>query len=70
MAAYKEIENYVKENYKFVPKTCWIADVKKQCGLTVRPAWNRKSLGKRKVPCPKDKIQPIKEALRYFKMVS
>ncbi len=40
MATYKEIENYVRSNFGFVPKTCWIADVKSSFGLTKRIAYN------------------------------
>ena len=28
MATYKQIQDWVKKQYGFVPKTCWIADVK------------------------------------------
>lgn len=37
-ATYEEIRDYTKEHYGFVPKTCWIADVKEQCGLPVNMA--------------------------------
>lgn len=60
----KEIQKYTKEHFGYVAKSCWIADVKSQCGLPVHPAWNRKCLDKREVPCPKDKIQQIKQALK------
>lgn len=61
MKTYKEIQEYVKKKYGFTPKTCWIADVKEKCGISVRKAWNRK--GKRKHPCPKSKFQAIREAI-------
>jgi hypothetical protein len=41
MATIEEIQDYVRTRYGFVPKSCWIADVKEQNGLPVRPAWNR-----------------------------
>jgi hypothetical protein len=69
MATYKGIQNFVKENHDCTVKTCHIADVKEQCGLPVHPAWNRKSPDERQNPCPDDKIQPIREALRHFMMI-
>ena len=67
MATYKEIQDFVKEKFGFTPKTCWIADVKEQCGLKVRKAWNRQGK-QRQVPCPKQKVKAIKAALRHFDM--
>lgn len=68
MATYKEIRGWVKNKYGYQPRTCWIADVKEQCGLRVRRAWNRKS-NKRMVPCPKQKVKDIKVAFRHFGMI-
>jgi hypothetical protein len=67
MATYKEIQDYVKNKYGFVPKTCWIADVREICGLPVRKAGNRS--GERSNPCPPEKIEAIKDAFKHFKMV-
>jgi len=69
MATYKEIQEYVKNRYGFSPKTCWIAHTKEICGLHVKVAPNRNSLNKREVPCPPDKVQAIKSALQYFRMI-
>lgn len=41
MATYKQIQEYVKYNYGFVPKTCWIAHMKEVCGIYVKKAPNR-----------------------------
>jgi hypothetical protein len=68
MATYKEIQNYIKEKYKFTVKTCWIADIKNKFGLITRKAPNRKGL-QRLHPCPQSKESYIVEALRYFKMI-
>ena len=68
MATYKEIQEWIKKKYKYEPKTCWIADVKEQCGLPVKSAWNRQG-PKRRNPCPKDKIKDIKSAFHYFGMI-
>jgi hypothetical protein len=68
MATYRQIQEYVKSKYGFLPKTCWIADVKERAGLSVGPAWNRR--GKtRQVPCPPEKVRHIMEALRHFGMI-
>ena len=69
MATIPEIQSYVKSNYGFVPKSCWIADVKEACGIYVKPAPNRRSLEKRENPCPPNKQDAIKVTLRYFKMI-
>lgn len=68
MATYKQIQTWVKQQYGFVPKTCWIADVKDQAGLPMRPAANRQS-AERVYPCPPEKVEPIRAALEHFGMV-
>jgi hypothetical protein len=68
IVTYIKIQEYVKIKYGFSPKTCWIADAKELCGLTVRKAWNRKGK-QRKNPCPKDKFAAIKEALNHFELL-
>ena len=70
MATYKQIQFWVKKTYEFTVKTCWIAHVKEICGLKPRRAWNRHPGKKRKNPCPKDKIEPIRRAFKYFRMIS
>jgi hypothetical protein len=68
LATYEEIQEYIKIKYGFEPKTCWIADVKNQCGITMRTAWNRQ--GERRTnPCPTNKVAILKEALKHFKMI-
>lgn len=69
MATYNQIQSWVKENYGLVVKTCWVAHVKEQCGLALRKAPNRIDPLKRVHPCPRDKIEPIKQALRNFNMI-
>ncbi len=69
MDTYKEIQIWVKDNYHFTPKPCWIADVKENSGLIVRKAPNR--IGKARVnPCPSDKIDPIQKALKHFGLLN
>jgi hypothetical protein len=68
MATYKEIQRWVKQQYGFVPKTCWIADIKQQAGFHVRRAHNRK--GDRRVyPCPPEKAEAIRAAMSHFGMI-
>ena len=69
MATYRQIQDYVRETHGFTPKTCWIAEVKELCGLEPRPAWNRLDTAERSQPCPGDKIEPIRVALRHFGMI-
>jgi hypothetical protein len=68
MATYKQIQDWVKKEYGFDPKTCWIAHVKELSGLPVRRAWNRRG-AKRENPCPPEKVESIREALRHFGMI-
>jgi hypothetical protein len=68
VATYNQIQTWVKQKYGFVPKTCWIADIKNQSGLSMRQAPNRKGAG-RVYPCPQEKKAVILDALRYFGMI-
>jgi len=69
MATYRQIQDWVKQQYGFVPKTCWIAHVKEIAGIKVNKAPNR--LGEeRLIPCPQDKVEPIHAALKHFGMVN
>jgi hypothetical protein len=68
MATYQQIQTWVKQNYGFVPATCWIADVKSQAGLPMRKAPNLKG-AQRVKPCPPEKIEIIQTALRHFGMI-
>lgn len=67
MATYKQIQNWVKQNFGFVPETCWIAHVKELSGLPLRKAPNRQG-EKRMRPCPSGKVGPIRAVLRFFGM--
>ena len=40
---YKEIQECYKHHFNSTIKSCWIADVKRQLGLPVRKAHNRKT---------------------------
>lgn len=68
MASYREIQNYIRAQNGFVPKTCWIAHVKADFGLTKGNAPNRTN-PERQYPCPDDKRAAIESALHHFKMI-
>jgi hypothetical protein len=69
MATYKQIQSWVKEQYDFMPKTCWIADVKASYGKTSRNASNRIDCNDRKYPCPEKRREAIETALRHFSII-
>jgi hypothetical protein len=69
MAIYIQIQKYVKTHYGFTAQTCWIAHVKEMSGLKLRISPNRHDPLKREKPCPPDKVEPIKAALRHFGMI-
>ncbi len=68
MATYKQIQEWVKGKYNFVPKTCWIAHVKEICRLPVKRAHNRMG-EERKNPCPPNKVDQIQDCFRHFGMI-
>ena len=67
MATYKEIQTWVKQNYGFVPETCWTADVKSQTVSLTRKAPNHRGTERAK-PCPLEKVKAIQRELRHFGM--
>ena len=69
MATYKELQEYIKITYGFIPKTCWIAHMKEVCGLNRKDAVNRIDTNKRKYPCPESKQEFIKEAFKHYDML-
>jgi hypothetical protein len=68
MATYREIQDYVRKHDGFAPKSCWIAHVMSDHGLTTRQAPNRINVTERKHPCPETKRPAIMTALRHFGM--
>lgn len=67
---YKMIQEYVKKKYGFKVHTAYIAEVKRSLGLTMYGAPNAVEELKhpRKRP-PKEKIEAITDALRYFEVI-
>ena len=69
MATYRELQDWVKQNHGWLPKTCWIAHCKELANLPVRKAPNRQDIEKRMVPCPNEKQEVILSAFRHFGMM-
>ena len=69
MATYRDIQRDVKAKSGFVPKTCWIAHVLSDHGLTRHAAPNRQDQTKRIHPCPPEKRPAIEASLRHLKVL-
>ncbi len=67
---YKMIQEYVEKKYGFKVHTAYIAEVKKSLGLTMYDAPNAVEELKypRKRP-PKEKVEAITDALKYFEVI-
>ena len=69
-ARYPKIKEYVKNKYGVNVHTSYIAQVKRMCGLDMGENYNK---SKKKNPevkqCPQEKVEYIKDALRYFKLI-
>ena len=57
---YQQITECVLGHTGRTVRTCWVAEVKRELGLTTRVAWNR-GQGRGAPPCP----EPDKEAIRH-----
>jgi hypothetical protein len=69
MATYREIQKWIEHNFRYVPKTCWIADVMAEHGLTRRTASNRIDPSAPSNPCPARHRATTTAALVHFEMV-
>ncbi len=67
---YKMIQEYVEKKYGFMVHTAYIAEVKRSLGLTMYETLNEVEELKqpRKLP-PKEKVEAIEDALKYFKVI-
>lgn len=54
---YKTIQTLFKNQFQKTIKTCWIADVKRELGLTSRISRNRINPNTVKYPCPDNEIK-------------
>lgn len=68
---YKRIQEYVQEKYGFKVHTAYIAEVKRMVGLDMHKAPNAVEQRKHEYhPCPPEKVDAIKDALRHFGLIS
>ena len=64
------IQEYVERNCGFKVHTAYIAEVKRSLGLTMYDAPNAADeLKQRRKHSPKDKVEAIKDALKYFEVI-
>jgi hypothetical protein len=61
---YQQVQDHVRGTRSFVPKTCWIADVKAAHGMTNRVAANRADPASRTHPCPIEKRAALENPMR------
>ena len=67
-ATYTEIKTWIEEKYGLNVSSLYIGQVKDMCGLPKER--DLKNYGENPVPqCPKEKINAIKEAFKYFGMI-
>ena len=67
---YKMIQEYVEKKYGFKVHTAYIAEVKRSLGLTMYGAPNAvEELKHPRKRSPKEKIEAITDALRYFEVI-
>ena len=69
LATYKQIQEYVKKEYGYTPKSCWIAHMKEVCGLKPRISPRRHSVDSRVHPCPPSKQNDLVETFKHFNMI-
>ena len=69
-ATYSKIKEYVKDKYGVNVHTSYIAQVKRMCGLDMGENYNKSKKENPEVKqCPQEKVEYIKDALRYFGLV-
>ena len=69
-AIYSKIKEYVKEKYGVNVHTSYIAQVKRMCSLDMGENYNKSKKENPEVKqCPQEKVEYIKDALRYFKLI-
>lgn len=70
-ATYQKIKDYVKNKYGVNVHTSYIAQVKRMCGLDMGENYNKSKKENPEVKqCPQEKVEYIKDALRYFGIIS
>lgn len=67
---YKMIQEYIEKKYGFRVHTAYIAEVKRALGITTYDAPNAmEELKRPRKHLPKEKVEAIKDALKYFEVV-
>lgn len=67
---YKMIQEYVEQEYGFKVHMAYIAEVKRTLGLTMYEAPNAvEELKQSRKRPPKEKVEAITEALKYFEVI-
>ena len=70
-ATYEEIKDYVLEHTGLKVNNLYIAQIKRKCGIIERVNYNLpKTEDSRQPKCPPEKETAIREALKYFGMIS
>lgn len=69
MATYKEIQTYIKNEYGYAAKSCWIAYMKELSGLKPGDSLRRISSTERAFPCTENKQVDIKATFKHFNMI-
>jgi hypothetical protein len=64
MAKYNSTAQLTKIKWGFTTKTCWIAHILSDYGLTTRLAHNRHDSLRRKHRCPPHRRQQLEEVMR------
>lgn len=69
-ATYQKIKEYVKNKYGVNVHTYYIAQVKRRCGIKMGENYNKSKKENPEVKqCPQEKVEYIKDALRYFGLI-
>ena len=69
-ATYQKIKEYVKNKYGVNVHTRYIAEVKRMCGIDMGENYNKSKKDEPDVKhCPQEKVEYIKEALKYFRVL-
>ena len=69
-ATYQKIKDYVNDKYGVNVHTSYIAQVKRMCGLDMGENYNKSKKENPEVKqCPQEKVEYIKDALRYYKLM-
>lgn len=63
---YAEIQQWIRDQYGYTVKTCWIADVKRSLGYPMWRSWNSNG-GRPANPCPGAKRAAIKAAIELLR---